>query len=77
MKTAFDEACVQGARAVCVAPIGFLADHVEILYDLDIEASKLAEERGLRFSRMPSLNSDDDFIEVLAEVARPLLEAGG
>lgn len=76
LTTALDEAAARGDRAVVVAPIGFLADHVEILYDLDIEAAAMARERGLLLSRVPSLDADDDFIDVLAEVARPLLDHG-
>jgi ferrochelatase len=68
-----DEAAARGDRRVVFAPIGFLADHVEILYDLDIEASEQARARGLSPARTASLNDDDDFIEVLAEVARPVL----
>jgi ferrochelatase len=62
-----------GDTHVVVAPIGFLADHVEILYDLDIEATAWAMERGLTLSRTESLNDEDDFVDVLAGVARPLL----
>ncbi|MGA7120627.1 MAG: ferrochelatase [Polyangiaceae bacterium] len=68
-----DEAKARGDRSVVLAPIGFLADHVEILYDLDIEARAMAHERGLVYSRAASLNADDDFVEVLVEVAAPLL----
>ncbi len=75
LRAALDTARDQGASRVVFAPIGFLADHVEVLYDLDVEARAMAAERGLAYARMPSLNADDDFIEVLAEVARPLLSA--
>jgi ferrochelatase len=76
LKACLDEAAARGDRAVVVAPIGFLADHVEILYDLDIETAAMAKERGLSFARVPSLNADDDFVDVLADVARPLLGHG-
>jgi ferrochelatase len=69
------EAAGTGARLV-VAAIGFLADHVETLYDLDIEASQIARARGCSFVRARSLDADDDFVEVLADVARPLLGHG-
>ncbi len=75
LPTALSEAQAAGFTTVVVAPIGFLADHVEILYDLDIEAAKLAADRGLRLVRAASLNADDDFVAVLADVARPLLAA--
>jgi ferrochelatase len=74
LKSTLDAAKARGDTHVLVAPIGFLSDHVEILYDLDIEAKDWAQERGLVLSRSASLNDSDDFIEVLADVARPLLE---
>jgi ferrochelatase len=73
LKTTLDEAAAAGEKQVVFAPIGFLADHVEVLYDLDIEARALAAERGLAVTRVPSLNADDDFIDVLADVVRPVL----
>jgi ferrochelatase len=76
LRTALDDAQSRGDRHVVLAPIGFLADHVEILYDLDIEARQMASDRGLSYARAPSLNADGDYIEVLAHVARPLLRHG-
>jgi ferrochelatase len=76
LRAALDTAKAQGSAHVVFAPIGFLADHVEVLYDLDIEARAMAGERGLSYSRARSLNADDDFVHVLAEVARPLLRNG-
>jgi ferrochelatase len=58
-----------GHRAVLVAPIQFLADHLEILYDVDIGARKQAEAAGLDFARIESLNISPTFIEALASVA--------
>jgi ferrochelatase len=75
LRAALDEVRHHGDRRVVFAPIGFLADHVEILYDLDIEAAGMARERGLAWVRAASLNDDDDFIDVLAGVAGPLLGA--
>jgi len=73
ISTTLDTARARGDRRVVFAPIGFLADHVEVLYDLDVEARAMAAERGLSYARSRSLNSDDDFIEVLADVSAPLL----
>ncbi|MCL2449998.1 MAG: ferrochelatase, partial [Polyangiaceae bacterium] len=70
---ALDGLAAQGIRHVVFAPIGFLADHVEVLYDLDIEARAMAAERGMTYARSASLNADDDFIDVLADVAGPVL----
>jgi ferrochelatase len=76
LRTAIDEAAERGDRRIVFAPIGFLADHVEILYDLDVEAAGMARERGLEPVRARSLNDDDDLVGVLADVARPLLGHG-
>jgi len=58
---------------VIVAPIGFLADHVEILYDLDIEAKGWAGEMGVGFSRTESLNASDRLAEAVHEVVKGLI----
>ena len=57
-------------RDVLVCPVGFVSDHLEVLYDVDIEARRVASERGLRLERTASLNDDPRFIEVLASVVR-------
>ena len=59
-----------GHRSVLVAPVQFLADHLEILYDVDVGARDQAEEAGLRYSRIQSLNTSPRFIDALASVAR-------
>jgi len=59
-----------GDRAVLICPAGFVADHLEVLYDIDIEARKLANEMGMQLERTASLNADDDLIDVLAELVR-------
>lgn len=62
-----------GRKHVVVAPIGFLADHVEILYDLDIEAKAWAGELGIVLHRTTSLNAGSGLIEALAAVTRSVL----
>jgi ferrochelatase len=74
---ALGDAKARGDRHVVIAPVGFLADHVEILYDLDVEARRMAEDRGLSYARAASLNAADDFVAILEAVARPLLHAEG
>ena len=59
-----------GHRSVLVAPVQFLADHLEILYDIDVGAREQAEAHGLKFRRIESLNVDRGFISALAAVAR-------
>jgi ferrochelatase len=59
-----------GHRAVLVAPVQFLADHLEILYDVEIGAREQAERAGMEFARIQSLNVDAHFIRALAGVAQ-------
>jgi protoporphyrin/coproporphyrin ferrochelatase len=56
------------ADAVVVCPIGFVADHLEVLYDLDLELAAVAAECGLAFARTASLNDDAAFVAVLADL---------
>jgi protoporphyrin/coproporphyrin ferrochelatase len=60
----------EGATSVVVCPVGFVSDHLEILYDLDIEAAGLAHSLGMAFARTPSFNDDAAFLAVLASVVR-------
>jgi ferrochelatase len=62
-----------GERSVVVQAIGFVADHLEILYDLDLEARRAAEARGLSFTRAEMPNLAPRFIDVLADVAHDAL----
>ncbi|MBJ7307563.1 MAG: ferrochelatase, partial [Acidimicrobiia bacterium] len=55
------------ADGVLVCAQGFTADHLEVLYDLDIEAAKVAEELGLAFGRTRSLNADEVVMNALAD----------
>ena len=59
-----------GARSVVVAPVQFLADHLEILYDVEVGAREQAERWGLAFHRIESLNVDAGLVEALAAVAQ-------
>jgi protoporphyrin/coproporphyrin ferrochelatase len=63
----------QGVRDVLVCPIGFVSDHLEILWDLDVAAHERAAELSLRLDRIESLNDDPAFIRALAELARQAL----
>jgi ferrochelatase len=60
----------EGIREVLVEPIGFVADHLEIYWDIDIEAREKADELGLKLERTESLNDDPAFIRVLAGVVQ-------
>jgi ferrochelatase len=58
----------EGVGKVLVAPVGFVSDHLEILWDLDVEAREKAEELGIELERIESLNDDPAFIAALAGV---------
>jgi protoporphyrin/coproporphyrin ferrochelatase len=53
---------------VVVCPVGFVADHLEVLFDLDVEAAGAASARGMRLHRTASLNDDPTFCSILADV---------
>lgn len=59
------ELAEKGVKNIISIPIGFVSDHVEILFDIDIEAQKAAKEHGVRLERPPALNTDPLFIETL------------
>jgi len=77
LRTRLDALAAAGRKEVVVAPIGFLADHVEILYDLDIEARSWAEELGITLRRAPSLNASDGLVAALASVASGVAASHG
>ena len=60
----------EGSRHVVVAPIGFVCDHVEVLYDLDVEARAIAEAHGVTLHRAPAVNAHPEFIAMLADIVR-------
>lgn len=74
LPTTFRSLVDAGARSVAIAPIGFVADHVETLYDLDIEAKAMAESMGLQFTRAPAMNLRPAFLDAVESVARAALE---
>jgi protoporphyrin/coproporphyrin ferrochelatase len=60
----------EGVERVLVEPIGFVSDHLEILWDLDVEGRERAEELGLEWARTESLNDDPAFVHALADLVR-------
>jgi len=71
-----DRLAAEGRREILVQPVGFVADHLEILYDLDILCRRAAEERGVRLRRTESLNARPAFIGALASITRSMLARG-
>ena len=60
----------EGVSKVLAAPVGFVSDHLEILWDLDVEARERAAELGLEWARTESLNDEPAFVHALAELVR-------
>jgi len=67
----------QGVTKVVSVPVGFVSDHVEILYDIDIQAKEAAQKHGVKLVRPPALNTDPLFIEQLAELIREQARVAG
>ena len=61
-----DEIAAEGKRRVLIAPIGFVADHLEVLYDIDVECAERARKLGLEMHRIESPNASPTFIAALA-----------
>ena len=70
-----DRLAANGVRRVLVCPVGFVSDHLEILWDLDVEARERAAELGLELDRVESLNDDPAFLRALAGLVRQRLPA--
>ena len=68
VEQAVEELAREGHRQLLVAPIGFICDHIETLFDLDIELKESATRMGLQLERMPMLNDSAPLIDVLASV---------
>ena len=68
VESAIEDLRETGHRHVLVAPIGFLCDHVETLYDIDIELKQLAQKQGMQLERIAMLNDSPVMIEILADV---------
>jgi len=71
----FDKLAAEGHKAVMCCIVGFVSEHLETLFDFDIEGRREAEQRGLAFYRAAALGTSPKFIAALAEVVRKA-EAG-
>lgn len=65
-----------GEENLLVVPIGFVSDHVEVLYDIDVACRKLASQYGARLERSESLNASPTFIHALADLVEAHLSVG-
>jgi ferrochelatase len=75
LASALETAQREGARRVVVAPFGFLSEHVETLYDLDVEARGWATALELEWTRVPALGRAEGLVEALAELSTRALAA--
>jgi ferrochelatase len=73
LSDAIRERAAAGARGVVVVPVGFVCDHTEILFDVDVQAARAAREAGLTLRRTASLNDSPTFISVLEDLVRQWL----
>ena len=73
LEETIERAAADGFPAIVVAPCGFVSDHLEVLYDLDIEAVEVARRAGIRLVRTESPNADPAFLAALADVVRDRL----
>jgi len=61
---------VAGVRDVIVVPVGFISDHIEVLFDLDVEAAQVAAELGLTMVRCPTVGTAAGFVQMVQELVR-------
>ncbi len=63
-----EELAAEGASTIVLAPIGFVSDHMEVVYDLDTEAAATAERLGVRLVRVPTVGTDAEFVSGLVDL---------
>jgi ferrochelatase len=68
VEATLDDLHREGHRHVLIAPIGFLCDHLEVLYDVDIDLKRRAVSKGMHLERIAMLNASPALIETLASV---------
>jgi ferrochelatase len=69
------ELASRGVRDVVCVPVGFVSDHVELLFDIDVRGREIAEGLGMRLERPPALNDDPVFMDTLAALVREKAQA--
>lgn len=67
-------AAADGLDAAVLCPLGFVADHVEVLYDLDVEAAAVCAELGVTMRRAAAVNDDPHFLDMMADVVRSTVD---
>jgi ferrochelatase len=74
VESVLEDLASQKAKEVLVVPIGFVSDHIEILYDIDILYRNRAESLGMKLMRTPSLNASESFVKALSTVVEEQLK---
>ncbi len=74
VESTIDKLREEGHRAVFIQPIGFVCDHVEVLYDIDVAFREHAAKKGMRLWRAESLNESETFAAAVADVVRSRME---
>ena len=69
-----EEIAKQGVKNVIAQPIGFICDHIEVLFDIGIEAQKASEEAEINLLRAKTVNDDPKFIEAMADVVEKMVD---
>ncbi len=69
------ELAASGSQAVVVSPVGFVSDHMEVIFDLDVEAAQTAQRLGLQFARAATAGTDPRFVSMIADLVRERTDA--
>ncbi len=69
-----EEIAKNGVKNVIAQPIGFICDHIEVLFDIGIEAQEASEEAGIRLYRAKTVNDDPKFIEAMVDVVKKMMD---
>ena len=69
-----EEIAKEGVRNVIAQPIGFICDHIEVLFDIGVEAQETSDEVGIKLLRAKTVNDDPKFIEAMADVVLKMME---
>lgn len=68
------ELASEGVTAILVSPLGFITDHMEVMYDLDTEVQRLAVDLGVRYQRAPAVGAHPEFISMLVDLVAERLD---
>lgn len=69
-----EEIAKQGVKNVIAQPIGFICDHIEVLFDIGVEAQETSEEVGIKLLRAKTVNADPKFIQAMTDVVLKMME---